>query len=341
MRFLIVQPGPAFSVHDLYVGWCEALRVAGQQVFEFNLHDRLTFYGTVLLEAGEGQFKRALSPEQAAELALNGLYAAVLKVRPHVLFIVSGFFATEQLMAVSRAAGVKVVLACTESPYEDDRQLKLAPHADLVLVNDPINIEQYRQVAATEYFPHAYRPTVHRPGPVDPDLISDVCFVGTGYPSRIEFFEAMNLGDVDVLLAGNWQLTDEHSPLRPWLAHDFTDCCDNDDAVKIYRSSSVGLNLYRREASTDELSHGWAMGPREVEMAAIGLPFVRDPRGEGDEVLSMLPTFTTPEEAAEQIRWLIDHDSERDALARKAREAIADRTFDAHAARLLRLLEKE
>lgn len=341
MRFLVAQPGPAFSVHDLYVGWCEALRAAGHYVFEFNLHDRLTFYGSVLLEAGEGKFKRALTAEQAAELALNGLYSSVLKVRPHVLFIISGFFATDHLMDVARAAGVTVVLVCTESPYEDDRQLKLAPHADLTIVNDPTNLDQFRRVGRAEYFPHAYRPAVHRPGAVDPDLISQFCFVGTGYPSRLEFLEAMDLSEIDVLLAGNWQLTDEASPLRNWLAHDFTDCCDNDDAVRIYRSSKVGLNLYRREASSDELSRGWSMGPREVEMAAVGLPFVRDPRGEGDQVLPMLPTFTNPEEAADQIRWLLTHDDERQALGSKAREAIADRTFDAHAARLLRLLDKE
>jgi spore maturation protein CgeB len=341
VRFLVAQPGPAFAVHDLYVGWCEALRAAGHQVFEFNMHDRLCFYGTVLVEAGEGKFKRALTTEQAAELALNGLFAAVLKVRPHVLFVISGFFATEQLMEVTRAAGVKVVLVCTESPYEDDKQLKIAAHADLTLVNDPTNLELFRQHGQAEYFHHAYRPALHRPGTVESDLASDFCFVGTGYPSRIEFFEAMDLDGIDVLLAGNWQFTDEASPLRKWIGHDLPACCDNEDAARIYRSAKVGLNLYRREASTDELSHGWAMGPREVEMAACGLPFVRDPRGEGDELVPMLPRFTTPEEAAEQIRWLLDHDHERDALARKAREAIADRTFDAHAARLLRLLEKE
>jgi len=41
MRFLIVHPGPGFSVADVYVGWRDALRGLGHTVIEFNLGDRL------------------------------------------------------------------------------------------------------------------------------------------------------------------------------------------------------------------------------------------------------------------------------------------------------------
>ena len=81
------------------------------------------------------------------------------------------------------------------------------------------------------------------------------------------------------------------------------------------------------------------MGPREVEMAACGLPFVRDPRPESDEVFPMLPSFDGPEDAGEKIRWMLSHEREREKLAIMAREAIADRTFTNSARRLLKLLE--
>ena len=75
-------------------------------------------------------------------------------------------------------------------------------------------------------------------------------------------------------------------------------------------------------------------------MAACGLFFLRDPRGEGDEVLDMLPTFTSPEEASDLLRYWLSRPDERQVLADKAREAVADRSFDAHAAALLRLFNK-
>lgn len=339
MRFLVGEPGPHFSVADVCEGWSEALRAAGQDVFRFNLGDRLTFYNSVLLDAGNGLFKHALDAEQATDLAINGLYAAVLKTRPHVLLLVSGFFIPPQLLDIVRAAGVRVVLLCTESPYEDGRQAALAEHADLTLVNDPTNLDRFP--AGTVYVPHAYRPALHCPGPAVPDLVCDLGFVGTGYPSRIGFLEAMDLDGLDVLLAGNWTRLAEDSPLRKYLAHAESECLDNTATVDVYRSARVGLNLYRREAENDAQTAGWAVGPREIEMAAAGLFFLRDPRPEGDELLPMLPTFTGPAEASEQLRWWLAHPEQRAAAAEKARAAVADRTFDTNVRRLLRLLERE
>lgn len=341
MRFLVAHPGPHFSVQDVYAGWVEALRAAGQVVFEYNLHDRLTFYANALLETHEdGQYQRAFPPDIAARHAARGLYGDVMEARPHVLVVVSGFFIPPHMIDVIRAAGVRVMLLCTESPYQDERQADLAEHADLTILNDPTNLARF-PAGTTHYFPHAYRPAVHHPGPALPNLQCDLAFVGTGYPSRVEFFEAMDLAGLDVLLAGNWRVLADDSPLRKYLGHDTLDCLDNSDTADVYRSARVGLNLYRREADEPELAAGWAMGPREVEMAACGGFFLRDPRGEGDELLPMLPTFTSAAEASELLRWWLAHPEQRAAVAEKARAAVADRTFDNHARRLMRLLEKE
>jgi hypothetical protein len=170
-------------------------------------------------------------------------------------------------------------------------------------------------------------------------MSSDFAFVGTGFPSRIEFLEQMDLQGLDVLLAGQWRLLAESdSPLRKYLAHDLFEGLDNDQAAQVYRSAKASLNLYRREADRPELVAGYAMGPRELEMAACGLFFARDPRPEGDELLSFLPRFSTPQEASDQIRHYLRHDHYRAKLAVRAREAIQDRTFENAAKRLLRLL---
>jgi hypothetical protein len=336
VRWLVCQPGPSFSVADVHAGWCEALRDLGQHVEEFTLADRLVFYDAAFIRDDAGEYKKALTPQAAVEHALNGLAAGLFKFRPHVLLVVSGFFTDTDLLEQARRTGTRVVLLMTESPYEEERQLKLAPHADLVLLNDPTNLAKYETLAPTVYAPHAYRRTVHCPGPTD-EKPSDLVFVGTGYPSRIEFFEAMDLAGLDVALAGNWMRLDETSPLRGSVVHDINECFDNLDAVPLYRASRCGINFYRRE-SEENATAGWAMGPREVELAACGLFFLRDPRGEGDRILPMLPTFAGPEDAAEQLRWWLGHDDQRRDAATKAREAIHDRTFHHHAARLLRLL---
>lgn len=335
----MAHPGPDFSVADVYAGWVEALRGLGQRVVEFNLGERLTFYNSALRQVEENTFTQMLTHEQAYELAANGLYSTLYQAQPDVLLVVSGFFLPDRILDKARRHGTRVVVLHTESPYEDDRQLKVAAHADLNLVNDPTNLERFKAVAPTAYIPHAYRPAIHRPVDLVPDLECDLVFVGTGFPSRAAFLSEMDLSGLDVILAGAWMgLPDDH-PLKPFVGTEPDECLDNTAVPVLYSSARCGINLYRREAERPELMSGWAMGPREVEMAACGLFFLRDPRGEGDEVLDMLPTFETPQEASELLRYWLAHPDERAVLARKEREAIADRTFSNHAAALLRQLD--
>lgn len=339
MRWLAVHPGPQSSVHDTYIGWVEAIRNLGERVIEFPLGSALAFYDDVLLPASEGEPVKALTTENATALAVDRLAGALWKVRPDVLFVVYGMFTDTDIFDRARRDGVKVVFLCTEEPYEHDRHLRLAPHVDVMLADDPTNLEPLQALTTAVYMPKAYRPSVHRPGPVDPFLACDFSFVGTGFPSRIAFLEAMDLDGLDVFLAGTWQHLAADSPLRRHIYGSPAETLDNEAAAKLYRSTTVGLNLYRREALRPELSAGWSMGPRELELAACGAFFLRDPRGEGDEVLHMLPTFSSPEEASALLRWWLAHPDERAAAAEKALEAVQDRTFDANAARLMRLMD--
>ena len=315
MRWRVVHPGPNFSVADVYTGWVEALEDLGETVQGFNLDERLAFYDNTFMRVGEDTFRKAVTPEKAIELSVNGLYATLYKTHPDVLFIITGFLIPHELLDLARFRGTKVVLLHTEQPYELDRELEIAAHADLNLVNDPTHLEAFRAAAPTEYMPHAYRPKLHCPGPAEPQLKCDLAFVGTGFESRIAFFEAMDLDGLDVLLAGHWQNLSESSPLRQYVGHDVAQCLDNADAVRIYRSAKAGLNLYRREANAPEYAAGWSCGPREIEMAATGLFFLRDPRPESDRLFPMLPTFAGPEDAGEQLRWWLEHDQAREQAA--------------------------
>jgi len=339
VRWVVAQPGPSFSVHDTYVGWVEALRNLGQHVVEFNLDERLTLYGSALKQIGEGAFQRMLTGEQSYELAVNGLYSTLYKARPDYLLVVSGFFIPPELLDRARRSGTRTIVLHTESPYEDERMMQLAPLVDLLLIDDPTNLETFQAVTRTAYVPKAYRPTLHCPGPAVPELESDLAFVGTGYQSRIDFLEAMDLDGIDVLLAGNWAPLTEDSKLYPFVAHDPEQCLPNERTVDVYRSAKVGLNLYRREAQRPELSAGWSMGPRELEMSACALPFARDPRGEGDELLPMLPTFSSPAEASEIVQWFLAHPDEARKAGEQAREAVDYRTFTNFASVLLQLLD--
>lgn len=328
MRILAVHPGPNFSVADVHAGWVHALQGLGVQVADFNLGDRLDFYCSHIQDKAD-----------AVRLACNTLHAVCYQYRPDVVLVTSCLFLTKHHLQVIRARGSRVVILHTESPYEDDIQLQRAAVADLNLVNDPTNLDAFRAVAPTWYMPHAYRPDRHHPRLGSPEHASDFCFVGTGFPTRVAFFEAVDWAGLDVAFGGHWQYLDEDSPLRKFVAHDLGECLPNEQTAELYAATRASANFYRREANSGDLAWGWAMGPREVELAAMGVFFLRDPRGEGDELLPMLPTFAGPEDFGEQLRWWLAHDRERAAAADVARAAVANRTYEANARRLLALLD--
>lgn len=349
MRILMIHPGPEFSVQDVHTGWAEALRKLGCQVAEFNTHDRLTFYCKALLMTGENDedgrpiVKQAMSEDDALLASMQGISHALYTFWPDVVIAVSAFFTTAGQLQLMRTRRHKIVLIHTESPYQDDDQLQRAPFADINLLNDPTNIEKYEELGIPAYYQHhCYRPNIHYPrlGPLDPEKASDFCFIGTAFKSRIKFFEAMNFDRIDVLLGGNcWGDTDPDSKLRRYLGHSLDECVDNDVTAEHYRHSKIGLNVYRKEGEGTYSGAAWAMGPREVEMSAIGFPFLRDSRAEGDEILPMLPRFSGPEEASDMLHYYLNHPAALTHMALAARAAISDRTFENSAKRLLRMLD--
>jgi hypothetical protein len=348
VRWLIGHPGPAFSVADVFEGWTEALRGLGEQVFTFNLDRRLQFYDAACIgdegaadEDGRRIFRKAMTREKAIETAAYGILGTAYQCWPEVILLIYAFFTPPALLDMMRSRGHKIILLHTESPYQDDEQLTRAAHADISLVNDPANLDQYRELGPAEYVPHAFRPRIHHPAPPGAAKAWDLSFIGTGFPSRVRFFEQMNLHGLAVHLAGPWLELPEDSPLRDWTLTEDDACVDNDETAAIYRQSRCGINLYRREGEQAHADQGWAMGPREIELAACGTWFTRDPRAEGDEVFHMLPRFGSPAEAGEQIRWALAHPDAREKAAMAAREAIADRTFTANAKRLLQLLDNQ
>ncbi len=331
MRALVVHPGVDFSVADVHNGWCDGLRTLGWDVREYNLHDRLAFYSAAHLER-DGEWVQAFSFESSCQMAAQQIKSACYEWWPDLVILISDFFVDQRLVEIIKSRGHKVAVVFTESPYEDTKQLERLDGIDCAVINDPLNLDLYREVVpASFYAPHCYRPEIHHPGPASPDVVSEACFVGTGMPSRVEFLEQVDWTGIELLLAGAWKDLSPESPLRPHLLYeDSRWCVMNDHTATIYRSSLTSFNVYRIENNegVHDRADGIAMGPREVELAACGLWFARQSRPEGDDLLPMLPIFSTPEEMGEQIRWAIAHPDERQEAATAARAALSDRTFD-------------
>lgn len=340
MRVLVVHPGPAWATADVYHGWCNGLHAAGAEVRTFNLDSRLDVYSTACRADGT-----PIWPDGHEQVALvaHDLHGATFQFAPDWVLVIAPKLLPVWCYDTLRARRVRVAMLHTESPYLDVEQLVNAEHADLNLINDPTNIDQFREIGPVAYVPHAYDPARHHPGPSKWD--ADFAWVGTAgatFPSRTRFFEQVTWPTELVVLAGLWDGVTETSPIHRFLRAAGTDgLMDNNDTVDLYRGTRISANLYRSpgDHTDDTFNAGWAMGPREVELAATGTFFARHSPaghgGEGDQILGMLPTFTEPDELAEIVAYYLDHDDTRTRLAVEARAAVADRTFEAHARTLI------
>ena len=339
VRVLVCQPGPAFSVKDVYNGWVGGLRANGVEIIEYPFEDRLWAAQHFHLQH-EDKWLPAFPFEAAVQYALEPLGSWIYETQPDLVLFVTGFWIRVAPLELIRQRGTNVAVLFTESPYEDDVQLERAAHLDACVVNDPTNLERFLELCEhTIYLPHSYNPALHAPGPAHDDKRSDLCIVGTGFPSRVRFLERMGLDGLDVALLGNWKTLEDHD-LRRYVRGELDACLDNRDTVDWYRSTRASLNLYRRESNRPELSAGWSMGPREVELAATGTFFLTEARGENSQVLPMVPKVADPEDAGEQLRWWLAHDRERAQVVVDARRAIAGWTFENRAAEFLRLVDK-
>jgi len=338
MRALVVNPGPNFSVADVARGWVGGLTQLGVEVRTFEL-DKLLDYFAYAYADRDGQIVKAHTEDEAIQLAAGQIKAACYDWWPDLIIVVSGFFMYPELVQIMRARHTAVVLVCTESPYEDSTQLLKAPFYDAVVLNDPTNLEKFEQVVEGPcmYLPHCYDPQIHYRGASKHR--SDVAFVGTGYESRQQFLLQVDFGGIDLSLGGNWKGAPPE--LTKFVGHDLDDCVDNAEAAEVYRGTRASFNLYRVEnnGSLADRADGWAMGPREVELARCGTWFARQSRPESDRVFPMLPAFESPQELGDQLRWALANEGAAKLASEKAFHAVADRTFEQNALRLLQALK--
>lgn len=349
MKILLVHPGPDFSVSDVFNGWKKALEDQGHQVMVYATNERLLFFADAKMYNRQTEaYEAAMGDGQAVMAAYEGLGHHLYTFWPDAVVFVSAFYVRPEMLEVIRAHGHKVVILHTESPYQDDEQLLRAQHADINILNDPTNLDEYRMFGPAEYIPHAYDPDVHHPGSGPRDI--DFTFVGSMFPSRVEFFERMFsyvgtnwLNSHSIALGGqawsNKRL--DNSFLLDYLGHERHHAMDNTDVADVYRESKLGINVYRTEGEITQAGKGWSMGPREVELAACGLPFLRDSRPESDELFPFLPAFSGPEDAADILKWYHEDEKRMQSLGELARNVVADRTFENNAKRLMTLLEQD
>jgi hypothetical protein len=217
-----------------------------------------------------------------------------------------------------RKAGYPVYVLFTESPYELAHELDVARVVDGCWTNERTCVPALRAVQPNSgYVPHGWHPERHRVGvqPGDTDFPAhDVVFVGTAFPERIAWLEAVDWTGINLGLYGNWEMLPSRHRLRQYVV---AKRITNRASAALYRRATIGLNLYRDTPAG--LPAAESLNPRAYELAACGVCSVSTDRAEVRETFgSFMPA---PSEAI--LRELLGDVERREAIRRALPSMVA------------------
>lgn len=314
LRVLLVHPGASIATHDVFVGLHAGLLEQGCEVSEYALDGRIERAGQWLNYCWKKGGKTVDRPSQADTLYKAGaeLIERALRLEPDVVLIVSAMFLHPDVVVLLKRAGLKTAVLFTESPYDDERQVRLLPFLNLAWTNERTSARIFAGLTQTpvHYLPHAFNPAVHQAKAVDPSVPAhDVVFVGTGFQERVDLFSQVDWTGIDLGLYGSWDLVGSRSRLRPSIKGGYI---DNAKTAALYQRATIGLNLYRQSKGfgkhAPKIRVAESLNPRAYELAAMGCFTLSDARAEVAEVFgSSVPMFQHAAELRPLIdRWLAD-----------------------------------
>lgn len=338
LRVLLVHPGATWSTADVEAGLRYGLEKHGVDVIRYRLDARIERAGSWLHFAYRKAKKtnpEIVKPTKADVLyqASSDVLATALRHQVDCVLVVSAMCLHPDIIILMKRAGLRIAVLFTETPYDIEQEIKIAKMVDGCWTNERTAVEAFRTVNENcTYLPHAWHPERHYVGgrSIDDAIPShDVVFVGSGFSERVAWFNAIDWTGIDLGLYGTWKGFGLNPQLAKYVRGNQV---DNRTAAALYRRAKIGLNLYRRSKGFGRraplIERADSLSPRAYELAACGAFHISDDRAEVREVFGdLVPTFRTPNEAADLIRhWLAD-DAGRARVASQLPACVAESSW--------------
>ena len=341
MKVLLAHPGASWSTADVFDGLNYGLQQHGVTVIPYRLDQRIDF-AQKWLHIMWRQKKKA-NPSLDKPATHDVMYHAgvgalemALRHQADVVLIVSAMLMHPDVIVMMKRAGLKVVALFTESPYDEAQEVRIAKLVDGCWTNERTAVPTFRAVnPMAGYLAHAWHPGKHFVSSRSiGDLPShDVVFVGSGFAERITWFNSIDWTGIDLGLYGTWKGLGLNKQVKAAVRGEQI---TNEMAASLYRRAKIGLNLYRTSRgwgrNAPSIVHAESLSPRAYELAACGAFHLSDHRAEVREVFGdLVPTFSTPHEAAALIRLWLKDDAGRAAVAASLPACVAEASWSERA----------
>lgn len=340
-RMLIVAPGATYSTYDIYRNYAAAFKQQGINVTHFNLHNHALYHLEGINKYHEGDYPTEQErlmvafSRSAREIVLD-----VLLDKPDVVLFISLFNVPHDilrhLVGLRKEYSLRFLMAgiFTECPYLDDTTEQYFRHLDQIYVNDlnsAIKFTSKYPFKKIEYLSHKYDPAIHKRRNPPSEYQSDVFFVGTPFPERVEMFSRIDWSGINLKIIGPyWSNFVNGLPLEQYVTDGFI---DNNITALFYNGTKIAVNIHRQTRefgftlekfdTIDEDAESYSMGPRILESVACGAFVLTTPRQEIYDVFGdAMAVFENDREFEERVRYYLQHESERIDMANRCYEIL-------------------
>jgi spore maturation protein CgeB len=176
-------------------------------------------------------------------------------------------------------------------------------------------------------------PEIHRPQELTEEekekYSSDVCFVGSMYPERVELLETLMDFDLGIWGPG-WENLDTDSPLKKYIRGGSV---TPDIWVKIYNASKIVINYMGHYGEDIDEDRVYQASPRVFETMACGSFQIVDAKR---DVLALfksaehLVCFNKIHEVKGLAKYYLDHPQERNEIAQKGHHEVLEKHTYVH-----------
>ena len=213
---MVVSPVPTYATWDVFEGHVQGLRaIEGVEVIRVNYSTLWNMYSDFkefVEVTGRADYDSVNHTLMAGDRLVG---QAIVSEADLVHFVAPMHIHPATLRILKQYVGCKTSAYFTECPYDDEWAFKLATLFDYCFVCDRASVDLFRKVNMnSHYIGHAYNPEKHiRNGTAEKE--SDVLFIGTNFPSRIEFLGQVDWNGINFHLNGLMKKV--RSPLKQFV----------------------------------------------------------------------------------------------------------------------------
>jgi len=276
-----------------------------------------------------GRIRKRLNSLQRWDLSRinNSLIRIIDKFNPDVFLEAGGHRILPGTVENVKGKGIKTVLWTIDPPRNFEPIIKSAPFYDFVFCggSEAIEILNKYNIRNFYFLPFACDTDYAYPVEVNKEerniYGSDIVFVGSYYPNRLEILERISDFNLGVWGPG-WQRIPRHSPLK--------ECIRKAEGVsyrewrKIYSSSKIVLTIHYQDGRT----LCYQASPRVYEVLACRCFLLSDNQRDVIRLFESknhLDVFNDVDELRNKINYYLNNEEERKAIAARGYEEVINK----------------